>query len=90
MKNKYGDKIRVFFIDTDSLMYDVCTNDYYQDVWARKEEYDLASYPKSSSFYDPTNNNVVGKFKDESTGPPISEFERLKPKMDSYQNLNDA
>ena len=46
-----------------------------------KEQFDLASYPKSSAFYDPTNNKVVGKFNDEATGQTITEFVGLKPKM---------
>ena len=54
-----------------------------------KQEFDLASYPKSCPFYDPTNNKVVGKFKHEASGQSITEFEGLKPKMDSYQTLND-
>ena len=33
MKNKYGDNIQVLFTDTDSLMYEVCTDDFYQDMW---------------------------------------------------------
>ena len=53
-----------------------------------KKEFDLASYPQSSPFYDATNNMVVGKFKDEASGQAITEVVGLKPKMDSYQTLN--
>ena len=55
-----------------------------------KDEFDLASYPKSSPFYDATNNKVVGKFKDEASGQSITEFVGLKPKMYSYQTLNSG
>ena len=89
MKKKYGENIQLLFTDTDSLMYEVCTDDFYHDMWAMKDEFDLPSYPKSSTFYEPTNNKMVGKFKDESSGPSISEFVGLKPKMYSYQTLND-
>ena len=44
----------------DSLIYEVCTDYFYRDMWAMKGEFDLASYAKSSPFYDPTNNKVVG------------------------------
>ena len=88
MKRKYGDNLHLLCTDTDYLMDEVCTDDFYQDMWAMKEEFDLASCPKSP-FYDPTNNKLVGKFKDEASGPSISEFVGLKPKMYSYQNLND-
>ena len=89
MKKKYGDNIRLLFTDSDSLMVEACTNDFYQQMWARKEEVDLASYPKSSPFYYPTNNKLGGKFKDEASGQSISEFGGLKPKMDLNQTLND-
>ena len=46
-----------------------------------KEELYLACYPKSSPFYDPKNNKVVGKFKVEASGQSITEFGGLKPKM---------
>ena len=60
MKKKYGEKIQLLFTDTDSLMYEVCIEDFYQDMWRIREEFDLASYPKSSPFYDSSNNKVVG------------------------------
>ena len=54
-----------------------------------KEEIDLASYQKSSPFYEATNNNVVWKIKDDASGQSITMFVGLKPKMYSYQTLND-
>ena len=62
---------------------------FYQDMWAMKKEFDLASYPKSSPFYDPTNNKVVGKFNDEASRQSITEFVGLKPKMYSDKSRND-
>ena len=70
-------------------MCEVCTDDFFQDMGARKWNFDFASYPKSSPFYDPTNNKVVGKLKYEESGQAITEFAGLKPKMYSYQTLND-
>ena len=89
-KKKYRDNIQLLFTDTDSLMNEVCIEDFYQDMWAMKEEFDLASYPKSSPFYDATNNKVVGKFKDEASGQSMAEFVGLKPKMYSYQTLKSG
>ena len=81
MMKKYGENIQLLFNDSDSLMNEVCTNEFYQDMWAMKEEFDLASYPKISHFYDHTNNNVLGKFKDQGSGKSITEFLGWKPKM---------
>ena len=46
---KYGNKIQLLFRETNSLMYEVITEDFYQDMWPMKE-FDLARYPKSSPF----------------------------------------
>ena len=88
MKKKYGENIRLLFTDTDSLMYEVQTDDFYQDMWSMREQFDLANYPASSHYQDPTNNKVVGKFKDEANGDPILEFGGLRAKMYSYQTLS--
>ena len=72
------------FTDTDSVMYEITTEDVYEDIWAMKEHFDLAEYPQTSRFYDPQNNKVVVKMKDEVKGQPIFEFVGLRPKMYSF------
>ena len=32
MKQKYGDKTKLLFTDTDSLMYEIETSDFYKDI----------------------------------------------------------
>ena len=39
MKKKYGENIQLLFTDSDYLMYEVCTDDFYQDSWAMKKEF---------------------------------------------------
>ena len=46
-----------------------------------KDEFDLASSPKSSHFFNATNNKVVVKFKDEPSRESITEFVGLKQKF---------
>ena len=55
-----------------------------------KEEFDLASYPRSSSYNDPTNNKLMWKFKDEASGQSMTKLVGLKPKVNSYQTLNET
>ena len=50
----------------------------------RAEYFDFASYPATHKCYDPQNNKVIGKFKDEANGEQIVEFVGLRPKMYSY------
>ena len=84
IKPKYGDKAQLLFTDTDSLMLEIETADIYRDLKQHKELFDFSGYPKQHFCYDPTNNKVIGKFKDEANGDIIIEFIGLRAKMYSY------
>ena len=84
IKSKYEDKAKLLFTDTDSLMYEIETSDAYKDFFSDKEKFDNSDYPKDSPFHYMTNKKVIGKFKDEAAGVPITEFVGLKSKMYSY------
>ena len=84
IKNKYGEKAKLLFTDTDSLTYEIEAEDVYQDFWNDKNKFDNSDYPESSKYFDKTNKKVIGKFKDEAAGVPICEFVGLRSKMYSY------
>ena len=84
IKNKYGDRAKLLFTNTDSLMYEIETDNVYQDFWADRDRIDNSDYPENSPFYDKTNKKVIGRFKDEACGVPIVEFAGLPSKMYSY------
>ena len=84
IKSKYGDKAKLLFTDTDSLMYEIQTDDVYKDLFVDKDKFDNSDYPEDSPFYFGDNKKVIGKFKDEAAGIPITEFVGLKSKMYSY------
>ena len=65
IKAQYGSNARLLFTDTDSLCYHIRCLDFYKDMLADKDNYDLSNYPKETEFYDPTNKAVIGKFKDD-------------------------
>ena len=50
----------------------------------RAEYFDFASYPASDKCFDPLNNKVIGKFKDEANGEQIVDFVGLRLQMYSY------
>src|SRR5882757_2455502 len=79
IKNKYGNNAQLLFTDTDSLCYEIKTEDLYQDMYDNKEWFDLSDMPVD--FKDNTNKKVLGKFKDEMAGIPIKEFIGLRSKM---------
>ena len=89
IKNKYGDKAKLLFTDTDSLCYEIEAEDVYKDFFNDKEKFDNSDYNKSSKFFDDTNKKVIGKFKDEACGIPITEFVGLRSKMYSYTKHNN-
>ena len=83
-KEKYGNKAKLLFTDTDSLTYEIEAEDVYSDFWNGKKKFDNSDYPEDSQYFDKTNKKVIGKFKDEAAGIPICEFVGLRSKMYSY------
>ena len=91
IKKEYGDKARLLFTDTDSLMYEIKTDDVYEDFARIGEKLDCwenSDYPKDSPYCSTHNKKVIGKFKDEAEGVPIVEFVGLRSKMYSYVKEN--
>ena len=89
IKNKYGDNAQLLFTDTDSLCYEVQTEDIYQDMYDNKEYFDLSDM-KIKKFKDGKNKKVIGKFKDETAGVLIREFIGLRSKMYSIKLDNEV
>ena len=81
IKNKYDNNSRILFIDTDSLMYEIKTEDVYKDFTNDKEMFDFSNYSTKSKYYDNSNKLVVFEMKDETAGVAIGGFVGLKPKM---------
>ena len=88
IKDKYGEKAKLLFTDTDSLTYEIEAKDVYKDFFKDKDKFDNSDYPEYSPFFYKTNKKVIGKFKDESAGIPITEFVGLRSKMYSYMKDN--
>ena len=50
IKNKYFNNLRLFFTDTDSLMYEIKTKDVYDIFSKDKEMFDFSSYSTKSKY----------------------------------------
>ena len=88
IKKKYGDKAKLLFTDTDSLMYEIKTEDFYKDISGDvKDKFDTSDYPPYHPSGIPTgcNKKVLGMFKDEAGGKIIDEFVGLRAKLYSYK-----
>ena len=84
IRKKYDDAAELLFTDTDSLMYLIQTDDFYQDISRDiKRKFDASDYPEKhpSNIKTGVNKKVIGKFKDEVAGRQITHFVGLRPKL---------
>jgi len=89
IKPKYGDAAKLLFTDTDSLCYEIQTEDFYSDISADVESrFDTSEYPTefiAKGFPVGKNKKVIGMFKDEVMGKQIEEFVGLRAKLYSFK-----
>ena len=88
IKKKYGKKAELLFTDTDSLMYQIKTKDFYKDISSDvMDKFDTSDYPTKhpSGILTGVNKKVIGMFKDEVAGKQITHFVGLRPKLYSYK-----
>ena len=88
IKQLYGNKAKLLMTDTNSLIYDIETEDFYDDMVRHNVWFDTSDYPKRHLAYSDVNKKVLGKFKDETNGNPIKEFVGFRPKM--YSKLEKS
>ena len=62
IKRKYDAKL--LFTDTDSLVYEIKTEDVYEIFSEDKRLFYFSNYPEDSKFFDSVNKKVIGKMKD--------------------------
>ena len=94
MKPKYNDNVRLCYMDTDSFIMNIKTNDFYKDIANDVENrFDTSNYEVNMSETSalvrrtlPTGKNkkVIGLMKDELGGNIITEFVTLRPKTYSF------
>ena len=91
IKPKHADNVKLCYMDTDSFVMHVNTDDFYHDISNDVNLlFDTSNY--STKLLRPLpigiNKKVLGKFKDELGGKTMSEFCALKAKAYAYK-LND-
>ena len=91
---KYGlEKLKLCYMDTDSLVYDIKTEDFYEDIANDVEaRFDTSGYSKTDFRPLPIslNKKVIGLMKDELGGKVMTEFMALRPKLYSYKKLDGS
>ena len=83
---KYKDNIKLCYMDTDSYVYDIKTEDFYKDIAEDVESrFDTSGYVNDRPLPIGKNKKVIGLMKDELGGEIMKEFVSLRPKMYSYR-----
>ena len=85
MKKKDGDMIKLCYMDTDSLIMNIKTKDFYKDIAQDVEErFVTSNYNVDRPLLKGKNKKEIGLMKDELGGGIITEFVALRPKTYSY------
>ena len=87
MKGKYNESdLKLLYMDTDPLVYDIKTEDFYKNVVEDVEtRFDTSGYVPGRPLPIEKNKKVIGLMKDELGGKLMKEFISLRPKMYSYR-----
>ena len=85
MKPKYDNNVKLCYMDTDSFIMDIKTNDFYKDIANDVENrFDTSNYEVNRPLAMGKNKKVIGLMKDELGEKIITEFVTLRPKTYSY------
>ena len=85
MKPKHGNNVKLCYMDTDSFIINIKTEDFYTDIANDVEKrFDTSNYEVDRSLSIGKNKKVIGLMKDELGGKIITEFVTLRPKTYSY------
>ena len=87
MQPKYGDRLQLCYMDTDSYVYDIKTEDFYKDIAEDIESrFNTLAYSNNRPLPIGKNKKVIGLMKDELSGGIMKEFVALRAKMYSYND----
>ena len=85
-EEKYPEGLTLCYMDTDSLIYDIKTDDFYKDIADDvKDRFDMSGYNPNRPLRVGLNKKVIGLMKDELGGEIMTDLETLRPKMYTYK-----
>ena len=86
MKPKYGDNVKLSYMDTDSFIMNINTEDFYKDIANDVEKrFDASNYEVHRPLPTGKSKKVIGLIKDELNERIMTEFVALRPKAYPYQ-----
>ena len=85
VKPKYGEKVKLCYMDTDSFIVYIKTDDIYKDIAEDVEtRFDTSNYELDRPLPKGKNKKVIGLMKDELGGKIMTKFVGLRAKTYSY------
>ena len=85
IKPKYDNKVQLCYMDTDSFIMNIKTNDFYEDIANDVENrFDTSNYEVNRPLPMGKNKKIISLMKDELGGKIITEFVTLRPKTYSF------
>ena len=92
MRPKYGSKVNLCYMDTDSFVYEIETEGFYRDIAKDvKKRLDTSEYSKNDNRLLPIGENekVIGLMRDDLGGKIMTEFVvALRAKMYAYRKID--
>ena len=91
MKPKYSDNVKLCYMDTDSFIMHIKTEDFYKDIDNDVEKrFGTSNYEVNRPLPTGENKKVIGLMKDELGGKIVTECVALRPKTYSYLMDDDV
>ena len=85
MNPKCGDNVKLCYMDTDSFIMHIKTEDFYRDIADDVEKrFDTSNYQVNRPLPTGKNKKVIGLMKDELGGKIMTECVAVRPKPYSY------
>ena len=85
MKPKYGNDVKLCYMDTDSFVMNIKTEDFHKDIANDVDKrFDTSNYEVDRPLPTGKNKKVIGLMKDELPGRIMTEFITLRPKAYTY------
>ena len=81
MKPKYGNNVKLCYMDTDSFITNIKTEDFYKDIANDVEKrFDMSNYEVDRPLSIRKNKKVIGLMKNELGGKIITQFVTIRQK----------
>ena len=91
MRPRYGSKVNLCYVDTDSFVYEIESEDFYRNIAKDVEKrFDMNQYSKDDKRPLPIGKNkkVIGMMKDELNRKIMTEFFAFRAKMYAYGKID--